>query len=207
MPLPQRFPIILPLRAGTVPLGCEWVYEAKLDGFRGVLFIDRGRGWFISKNGNRMNRFKALAEELARTMPVDEAIFDGEIVVLAAGGRPAFYPLLFAAAQPSYAAFDLLWLNGEDLRPLPHHQRKARLRKLTRRGPIGFVEAVKDPSLFDVVVEMDLEGIVAKRRGDPYGATTEWLKVRHLGYSQKVGRAALFDRRRSGRSSSPSGRR
>jgi bifunctional non-homologous end joining protein LigD len=207
VPLPPKIDPIIPLRTNAIPRGREWVYEAKLDGFRGVLFIEGGRGRFLSKTGKPMPRFRALADELARSMAVEEAIFDGEIVVLAEGGRPAFYPLLFAAGQPSYAAFDLLWLDGEDLRALPHHRRKALLKKVTRRGPIGFVEAVRDPALFDVVVEMDLEGIVAKRRGDPYAPDTEWLKIRHLGYSQKVGRAELFHRRRSGRPSSPSGRR
>ncbi len=196
VPLPRKIEPILPVISRTIPRGREWVYEAKLDGFRGVLFIEGGQGRFLSKTGKPMARFKSLADELARTMRVEEAIFDGEIVVLAEGGRPAFYPLLFAAGKPSYAAFDLLWLNGEDLRALPHYRRKARLRTVTRRGPIGFIEAVKDPALFDVVVEMDLEGIVAKRRGDPYTPETEWLKVRHLGYSQKVGRAELFHRRR-----------
>ena len=197
MPLPRKIEIVIPLLSRAIPRGREWVYEAKLDGFRGVLFLERGQGRFLSKTGKPMPRFKALAEELARSMRVEEAILDGEIVVLAEGGRPAFYPLLFAAGRPSYAAFDLLWLNGEDLRGLPHHRRKARLKKVTKGGPVGFVEAVKDPALFDVIVEMDLEGIVAKRRGDPYGAGTEWLKVRHLGYSQKVGRAELFHRRRA----------
>jgi len=207
VPLPRKLEIILPVRSTAVPLGPDWVYEPKLDGFRGVLFIERGRGRFLSKQGNVMRRFRSLADELARTMDVEEAIFDGEIVVLAAGGRPAFYPLLFAAGRPSYAAFDLLWLNGEDLRALPHHRRKARLKRVTKASPVGCIEAVKDPALFDVIVEMDLEGVVAKRRADPYGTSTEWLKIRHLGYSQKVGRAELFHRRRSGRPSSLSGRR
>ena len=196
MPLPPRVEPILPVISRAIPRGKEWVYEAKLDGFRGVLFIEGGRGRFLSKTGKPMARFKSLADELARTMRVEDAIFDGEIVVLAEGGRPAFYSLMFATGQPSYAAFDLLWLNGEDLRALPHYRRKAHLRQVTKRGPIGFVEAVNDPALFDVVVEMDLEGIVAKRRGDPYCAETAWLKVRHLGYSQKVGRGELFHRRR-----------
>ena len=62
---------------------------------------------------------------------------------------------------------------------------------------IGYVEHSDDPRLMDAVVRMDLEGIVAKRRADPYSQHTEWLKIKHAEYSQKEGRADLFHRRRT----------
>lgn len=192
MALPKIEPI-LPVRSKEVPVGKEWLYEPKLDGFRGVLFIEEGRGRFLSKTKKPMPRFKDLAAELARTLRVTDAIFDGEIVVAAEGG-PDFYALFYRRGQPQYAAFDLLWLNGEDLRPLPLTRRKTALRRLTKRSPIACVEPYADPSLFDATVRADLEGIVAKRRADPYAPETLWVKVKHAGYSQMEGRAQRFRR-------------
>jgi ATP-dependent DNA ligase len=65
-----------------------------------------------------------------------------------------------------------------------------------RRHPIAFVDSVDDPALSAAAAQLDLEGIVAKRRGDPYGAETEWVKVKHPGYTQMQGRWELFDKRR-----------
>jgi bifunctional non-homologous end joining protein LigD len=188
--LPKIDPII-PVLSRTVPIGREWLYEAKLDGFRGVLSIENGRGSFLSKSKRPMPRFKELADLLARSMRIDDAIFDGEIVVMTDTG-PDFNALFAARGEPAYAAFDLLWLNGTDLRPLPFHKRKTKLRKVTRKGPIAYVEALRDPSLFDAAVRLDIEGIVAKRRADPYEEETQWVKVKHGDYTQSVGRAELF---------------
>jgi bifunctional non-homologous end joining protein LigD len=188
--LPKVDPI-LPVLSRTVPIGREWLYEAKLDGFRGVLSIENGRGSFLSKTRRPMARFKELADLLARGIRVEDAIFDGEIVVMTDAG-PDFYALFGARGEPAYAAFDLLWLNGVDLRMLPLHKRKRKLRAVTKKGPIAYIEALRDPTLFDAAVRLDIEGIVAKRRGDAYAADTEWVKVKHPGYTQGVGRAELF---------------
>jgi ATP-dependent DNA ligase len=59
------------------------------------------------------------------------------------------------------------------------------------------VEHSDDPRLMDAVVQMDLEGIVAKRRADSYARETQWLKIKHAEYSQKEGRAELFHRPRT----------
>lgn len=191
---------ILPLLSKVVPIGRDWVYELKLDGFRGTLYVDDGRGFFLSKTKKPMPRFRHLAQQLATTLPVRNAIFDGELVVLR-NGNVDFNALLFTRGEPTFAAFDLLWLDGTDLRPLPLHRRKARLAKLTRRTPIGCVESMREPELFEATVRLDMEGIVAKRRNDPYGSDTAWVKVKHAGYTQKEGRHELFGPRRwSGRS-------
>jgi bifunctional non-homologous end joining protein LigD len=178
-----------------VPRGRDWTYELKLDGFRGVLYVNRGRGRFLSKTSKPLKRFQDLADALARALPVEEAIFDGEVIVMSDAG-PDFYALMFSRGTPQYAAFDLLWLDGKDLRALPLWRRKRRLAKLVRKTPIGFVESTNDPALFDVAAKMDLEGIVAKRRADPYSPATPWVKVKHRGYSQNEGRWELFARRR-----------
>ena len=186
---------VRPVKKAVVPAGRGWIYELKLDGFRGVLSIERGRGRFTSKTSNEMRRFHELADALARAMPVKSAIFDGEIIVMGPHG-PDFHALMSRRGEPVYAAFDLLWLDGKDLRAQPLWRRKRALRKVVEGTPIGYVDHVDDPALFHVARRRDLEGIVAKRRGDPYGADTEWVKVKVPGYSQTEGRAELFHRRK-----------
>jgi bifunctional non-homologous end joining protein LigD len=192
--LPRIDPV-RPVREKSVPVGREWVYELKLDGFRGVLTIEGGRGRFTSKTAKPMPRFQELADALARILGVRDAILDGEIIVMGRGG-PDFNALFFRRGEAAYAAFDLLWLNGRDLREAPLWRRKRRLRTLVAETPIAFVEHVDDPRLFAVAASQDLEGIVAKRRGEGYGPQTQWVKVKHSGYTQMQGRWELFDRRR-----------
>jgi len=183
-----------PRRSKSLPHGREWLYEVKLDGFRGMLYVEDGRGRFSSKTMRPMPRFRDLAAALARELAGYEAILDGELIVMAEGG-PDFRALLFHRGVTAYAAFDLLWLDGRDLRPLPLWRRKKALQKLIARTSIGFVEHTDDPRLYDSATRMDLEGIVAKRRSDPYGPETEWLKIKYPGYSQNEARWELFERR------------
>jgi bifunctional non-homologous end joining protein LigD len=192
--LPRIDPL-RPVKKSVVPVGTGWVYELKLDGFRGVLSVENGRGFFTSKTAKNMKRFQPLADAIAPTVKAKSAILDGEIIVMGDAG-PDFYALMLQRAEPSYAAFDLLWLNGKDLRAQPLWRRKRTLKKLIDQTPIGYVDHVESPSLFAVAVERDLEGIVAKRRSDPYAPGTEWVKVKHAGNSQNEGRAELFHRQR-----------
>lgn len=192
--LPRIDPL-RPERSTAVPVGPEWIYELKLDGFRGLLTIEPGRAHFTSKTSKPMPRFQELADALARALDVQSAILDGEIIVMGDQG-PDFYALFFRRGQPAFAAFDLLWLNGRDLRDQPLWRRKKTLEKLVSETPVAFVEHVDDPALFAVTAQKDLEGIVAKRRRDPYAPNTRWVKVKHRGYTQMAGRWELFDRRR-----------
>jgi len=193
-PLPKIEPI-RPVRRTTVPLGAAWLYELKLDGFRGVLSLQNGHGSFISKTGKPMPRFQDLANAIARVMPLESAIMDGEIIVMTEA-RPDFNALFFRRGAPAYAAFDLLWLDGRDLRAQPLWRRKRALKKLLEQTPVAYVEHMNDPALFAAAAELDLEGIVAKRRSDPYEVTTEWVKVKYAGYTRMRGRQELFERRR-----------
>jgi bifunctional non-homologous end joining protein LigD len=193
--LPRSIEPLRPVLAKTVPAGPGWIYELKLDGFRGMLTIRHGKGSFTSKSMKPMPRFQPLADTLAATLGVENAILDGEIVAMNDRG-PDFYALMFHRGSAGYAAFDLLWLEGRDLRAAPLWQRKRALKKLTARSSVAYLDHVDDPALYDLTVERDLEGIVAKRRADPYDPKTVWVKVKHRGYSQMAGRWELFDRRR-----------
>src|ERR1051325_944346 len=118
-----------PVKKPDVPAGSGWLYELKLDGFRGILSIENGRASFTSKNGKPLKRFDDLAASLTAALPVKNAIFDGEIIVMGDHG-PDFYALMMRRGQPAYAAFDLLWLDGRDLRSQALWRRKKTLERL-----------------------------------------------------------------------------
>src|SRR5262245_43915321 len=111
----------------------DFIYEIKHDGFRALACVRAGQCQLVSRNGNVFRGFKGLADWIGRRLQVD-AVLDGEIVVLDEYGRSQFNDLLFRRGVVQFYAFDLLSLNGEDLRTLPLIERKARLRKLIRRG-------------------------------------------------------------------------
>ena len=181
----------------------EFIYELKIDGFRALAHITDGRGELISRNGNVFRGFAELATWIAEHLRVESAVLDGEIGCLDERGRPNFRDLLFRRRQCIFIAFDLLWLNGKDLRALPLLERKAMLKKLLRRKRsrilyLDHVEADGRLLLFEQVVKMDLEGIVCKRKDSPYRVTEKpsryWIKVKNARYSQLEGREELFKR-------------
>jgi len=90
-----------------------------------VIVFPSGECKILSRNLNRL-RLTSLKKALAK-LPVQNAILDGEIVCLDKNGVSRFYQLLDGKAEPVFHAFDLLWLNGEDLRPEPLLERKNRL--------------------------------------------------------------------------------
>jgi len=146
----------------------------------------------LSKNGNRLTRFERLLDAL----PVG-CVFDGEIVALDDGGRPVFNDLMFGRRAPTYVAFDVLIADGQDVRAMPLKDRRAMLAKIVRRDRMQSSEPVigEGKAAFKLACDLDLEGIVAKRLADPYGPRTKWWKVLNPSYSQKKGRADLFEHR------------
>jgi bifunctional non-homologous end joining protein LigD len=177
-----------------------FIYELKIDGFRALAHIQNGQGELISRNGNRFHGFAELATWIAAHLRVESAVLDGEIACLDESGRPTFRDLLFRKRQSIFIAFDLLYLNGKDLRPLPLIERKAMLKRLIRRkrARMFYLDHVESDGrlLFEKVVKMDLEGIVCKRKDSPYKVTDEpsryWVKVKNSRYSQLEGREELF---------------
>jgi len=103
----------------------EYIFELKHDGFRAVGYIDHGECKLVSRNLKHL-RFKTLEKALA-TLPVQNAIIDGEIICVDSKGISQFNELLSRTAEPVLYAFDLLWLNGEDWRKQPLILRKDRL--------------------------------------------------------------------------------
>jgi bifunctional non-homologous end joining protein LigD len=183
----------------------DWLFDTKYDGFRAVCYVGSGRCSFVSRRGNHFTRFAALCEQVASALchdvvselGVDEAILDGEVIVADETGRPQFYDLLRRTRSPIYVAFDLLWLNGDDLRSLPLRERREQLKTILPPGSPSILEAVsverRGRELFHLMCTHDLEGIVAKRLSDPYEPRVRWLKIKNPDYSQKEGRADLFN--------------
>jgi bifunctional non-homologous end joining protein LigD len=207
----------LPLsRARTAFSHPDWIFEVKWDGFRALLYSDRDGVRLLSRNGNVFKSFPGLCGGLLRDLKGRHCVIDGEIVCLDSDGKPTFRNLLFRRAEPVFYAFDILWdeharsddedemrrfRNGEDTRFLSLIDRKLRLcRVVPQRGErLLYCDHVEGEGegLFRLACENDLEGIVAKRRGDPYlPEHASWLKIRNQNYSQWVGREELFERER-----------
>jgi|SRR5579883_435710 len=180
-----------------------FVYELKIDGFRALARLQGGKGELISRNGNVFRGFAGLADWLAAHIRAESAIIDGEIACMDEDGRPNFRDLLFRQRECVFIAFDLLFLNGRDLRAMPLLDRKAQLKKLIRRkrARVLYLDHVAGDGtlLFEQVVRMDLEGIVCKRKDSPSKVTDKrspyWIKVKNQRYSQLDGREELFEPR------------
>ena len=103
-----------------------YLFELKLDDFRGL--ADSIQGRMLSKNGNPLRPFEGLLDALPPGY-----VLDGEIVALDGDGRPRFNDLLFGRRESLYVAFDVLFVEGEDVRALPLKERRALLEKVVRR--------------------------------------------------------------------------
>jgi len=207
----------LPLSRARAPFShADWLFEIKWDGFRGLLHSDSEGVRLVSRNGNTFKSFPGLCDGLARDLKGRRCVLDGEIVCLDTDGKPQFRDLLFRRAEPLFYAFDILWdehaktdddeensrfRNSEDLHYLPLIDRKLLLHAVVpKRGErllyCDHIDADGE-GLFWLACENDLEGIVAKRKSDPYlPEHAQWLKIRNQEYSQWVGREELFERER-----------
>lgn len=174
----------------------EFIFELKMDGFRALAFAGEDQTRLVSRRGNVYKRFIELAAAIHMELDC-EAVLDGEIVCLDSEGRPQFYDLLRRRSDPVFYAFDLLWLDGEDLRTRPLVDRKRLLRSIVPGQPsaILYAQQIERNGLefFRLACDQDLEGIVAKHKHGAYGE--KWFKVRNPGYSQYEGRRELFERR------------
>ncbi len=182
--LPLVQPIVPVLRG--VPFDAPaWVFEPKYDGFRGLLHVSPRHCWFRSKRGNTMARFQELAAQVGDELQVRSAILDGEIVSLDEEGRQIFRRMLAGRGHLHYAAFDLLWLNGKDLRDQPLTLRKQRLEKLlpTASSVVSRIFSVegRGRDMLGAAEQLDLEGIVAKRKDDPYSPADHLVQDQESG--------------------------
>lgn len=182
-PAPQLATLV-----NAAPRGADWIYEPKLDGYRLLCRVDRGRVALLTRRGRDWtDRFPHIVDA-ARSLPCKSALLDGEAVVFDGRGLTDFQRLQNAIADGDPAivlvAFDLLHLDGWDLRGAPLIARKALLRELLHDtgSTLSYGEHVAERGdvFFHEACGLGLEGIVAKRASDPYRGTRtkSWLKVK-----------------------------
>ena len=170
------------------PSGDEWFHEIKYDGYRIGARVRRGRVALYTRNGNDWTAsFPDVADAVGR-LRLDDALIDGEAAIVLPDGRTSFQAMQNAGANRGtlvYFVFDLLRLNGQSLETLPLEERKARLKKLVgakKTGRIRFSEHIdgNGEAFFEHACRAGLEGIVSKRRDQPYRAGRHggWLKTK-----------------------------
>jgi ATP-dependent DNA ligase len=177
----------LPTVAKRAPAGPDWVYELKHDGYRLMVRRDGDRVRIFSRRGADFTpRFPRIVEAVRR-LKVRSVLLDGEGIVYDQHGMPDF-DLVHSRqydGEVSLVAFDLLELDGEDVRKEQLLARKARLAKLVDRlkGGIEYNEHLEGdgPEIFAHACRLGHEGIIAKRRDLPYesGRSRRWLKIKN----------------------------
>ncbi|WP_250502273.1 DNA ligase D [Caballeronia sp. AZ7_KS35] len=187
-PLPAKLEPQLATLANTLPATGDWVTETKLDGYRLLARIDGKRVKLFTRNGHDWTaKFPTLKAEIQK-VAVSSAWLDGEIVVLK-DGIPSFSALQDAIggatnADIVYFLFDLMYLEGQDLRKVPLWARRARLASLLEGSGehLIFSQDFDAPPVrvFEAAAGLGLEGLVLKRRDAPYqsGRTETWLKAK-----------------------------
>ena len=183
-PLPGFVEPALATSIEKVPSGSRWIHEIKFDGYRVQVHLANEAVRIFTRRGHDWtNRFKKVAHDAWR-IKASSAVVDGEIVVPAADGTTDFSVLQNELKGKSKSivlvAFDLLYLNGRDLRKLPLIQRKAELKKIIAGTDIQFSESfeIEGAEMFAHACKLGLEGVVSKVRDSAYvgGRGNTWVK-------------------------------
>jgi bifunctional non-homologous end joining protein LigD len=191
--MPKEIEPMLATISNKVPEGGDWVYEIKWDGFRGICFLADGKLKVISRNGRALNQNFPELECIAASISAQTAILDGEIVAFDSSGRPSFSLIQqrtgFATAKErthapvKLLAFDLLYLNGYDLRDVALSDRQRLLREVVtpdEHVSVSEVFSGSGDSVLQAARAHGLEGVVAKRLDSRYesGRSRNWMKVK-----------------------------
>jgi bifunctional non-homologous end joining protein LigD len=175
----------------------NWLFEIKWDGYRAIAFIENGKARLVSRNQNDLTPRYPELRELPKFLNAQNAILDGEVVVLDEHGRSSFSLMQQRTGIRShgrqstprselpvlYYAFDLLYLDGYDLRRGALDERKRVLKEVLTTGEIVRYSdhyAGQGIALFEAAKQKGLEGILAKRRSSAYEErrSREWLKIK-----------------------------
>ncbi len=196
----KTFPAFVPPQMATLvdapPSGPGWLHEIKYDGYRALAAISGGEVRIYTRTGlDWTDRFGALRAPLA-DLPINSALIDGEVTVLDTAGKTSFGALQHALAEGRgtlvFHAFDVLELDGQDLKKKPLAERKDLLAALLKGsppgGPLLFSDHVAGDGarVFDEACRLGLEGIVSKRADAPYRSErgSAWLKTK-CGHGQE----------------------
>ena len=186
---PNFLPFCLATNIGRPPSGSQWIHEIKFDGYRTQLHVRGEEVVIYTKNGHDWTeRYRSVAEE-ARTLKVQLAVIDGDMVVLRPDQTCDMWGLLRdtrngLSDRLTLFAFDLLFVDGDDLRKWPLLERKERLRSLlggSQRRQIKFCDHfdLDGPTVWAHAHEFNVEGIISKRAGSPYRGLRgeDWIKT------------------------------
>ena len=153
--------------------GPEWLFERKLDGIR-VLAYKRGKDVTLYSRNRLPQRYPTVAQAIA-DLPVKDAILDGEAAwdITHSLGADRRSPVL-------YHVFDVLWLDGRSVTSLPLEERRALLKKLPLKAPLGRVQELKDDKPWERACAEGWEGVIAKRRDSKYEhrRSPHWVKMK-----------------------------
>jgi bifunctional non-homologous end joining protein LigD len=184
----KRFEFCLPTLAGAVPPGPEWFHEIKFDGYRLRVERDGDRVRLITKGGyDWTKRFPRVVEAAMRNRQ-RQFVIDGEAIIRGVDGYSDFNALHSGKHndEAELIAFDILAMDGDDLRELPLSMRKTNLQRLLARRPDGiflsdYERGEIGPDLFRKACEFGFEGLVSKRSDRPYrgGRSPHWIKVKN----------------------------
>ena len=177
----------LPSHAERPPSGPGWIHEIKHDGFRILARRDATGVRLITRNGHDFTSRFPLAVAAISALPARSFLIDGEAIVTNGDGLAVFDLIRHQrhGADAVLCAFDLIELDGEDLRRAPIEQRKAKLAKLVRGPHPGVVLNEHYDGDGEIVFahacKLGCEGIVSKRLGSTYrsGRSPHWLKVKN----------------------------
>jgi bifunctional non-homologous end joining protein LigD len=177
--------------------GADWLFEIKWDGYRAVAFFEKSRFRLVSRNQNDLTAQYDDLHDLPKFLNATTAVVDGEIVALDDHGRSSFSLMQQrtgfrergrrVAAKPEvpvvYYAFDLLYLDGYDLRRVPlEHRKQALASVVTPSDSLRLSDhfVANGKALFNVARQKGLEGILAKKRASAYEErrSREWLKIK-----------------------------
>jgi bifunctional non-homologous end joining protein LigD len=179
---------------GQAPEGDDWIHEIKHDGYRTLVALENGKVQVFTRRGADWTvKYGTIARQFAE-LPARSAVIDGEMTVLNAEGRSDYRAFKKAIkgnpGRLTFIAFDLLLLDGKDIRGDTTVERRERLQILLNDPPpaIQFSEAVHGggKAFYDAADKMGLEGIVSKRVKASYvsGRTRAWLKIKSYQVSE-----------------------
>jgi len=192
-PLPKMVEPMLATLAAEVPVSPDWVYEIKWDGFRGLCYFNNGKLKITSRNARSFDAQFPELQEAAPSIRAQSALLDAEIVALDENGRPSFSlmqqrtgfvsPKVRTHTPVKLIAFDLLYLNGYDLRDATLSDRQRLLRDVISPNPRISVSEVFSGNGREILAAAKahgLEGVVAKRLDSKYevGRSRCWIKVK-----------------------------
>ncbi len=189
--LPQTLSPQLATLARSAPTDGDWLYEIKFDGYRLLARVAQGRAALFTRGGHDWtHKMQPLADELA-TLGIDSGWLDGEAVVLDDQGLPRFNLLQNALDSKKrseaivYYVFDAPFLDGQDLRGVPLHARRALLKQVIEAHEGSRVRFSEDfpaeaAKVLETACSLGLEGVLAKRRDGAYtcARSTDWLKLK-----------------------------